>query len=386
MPMIERYTDTLDKRELQALIAPQQPPCLSVFMSTVRAGDGIQQNPIRFKNLITQAREKLRALDWSADEIEAFLQPALDLETQEQFWQVRGDGLALFRSADFFVHYRLATPVNDAVSLDHTFEIVPLLPLVNSDGKFYVLAISQNARRLLECTRCEVKEVELPTAPQNLEEAIRLDTPDRHVQVRTGGTAKGAGVYYGQGGGGEQVIEKQQLQRYIQQVDRVVSDLLDKDNPPLVLAGVEYVCALYRENSHHKPIVPEIINGNPELLPNEALHEQAWQIVAPLFETAVHDAQERFAVLDGRGDQRAVKDIEQIAPAAYYKRVDTLFIPEQTQIWGEFDAENGTVTLAANDMALSRNLINFAAVHTLENGGSVYVLPKGETLKAILRY
>ena len=49
---------TLSPEELKSVITEGHGPAVSIFMPTHRAGPGIQQDPIRLKNLLKQAEEQ----------------------------------------------------------------------------------------------------------------------------------------------------------------------------------------------------------------------------------------------------------------------------------------------------------------------------------------
>jgi hypothetical protein len=46
------------------------------------------------------------------------------------------------------------------VIVSERFHVKPLLPLLSGDGRFYVLALSQNEIRLLQGTRYSVEQVD----------------------------------------------------------------------------------------------------------------------------------------------------------------------------------------------------------------------------------
>ena len=58
--------DTLTRDELRALMEVRDPLCVSIYMPTHRTGD-VQQDPIRLKNLVNQAQEKLVAAGATAE-------------------------------------------------------------------------------------------------------------------------------------------------------------------------------------------------------------------------------------------------------------------------------------------------------------------------------
>lgn len=45
--------------EIKTLVENTQSPCVSLYMPTQKAGPETRQNPIRFKNLIREAEERL---------------------------------------------------------------------------------------------------------------------------------------------------------------------------------------------------------------------------------------------------------------------------------------------------------------------------------------
>ena len=65
---------SLSKDELKTLMSKQKGPCISMFMPAYRAGAEIQQNQIRFRNLLREAEEKLIAAGCRAPEAKALLE------------------------------------------------------------------------------------------------------------------------------------------------------------------------------------------------------------------------------------------------------------------------------------------------------------------------
>ena len=52
--------DSLERQDLRELISQAGGPFVSIYQPTHRAGADIQQDPIRLKNLIREAAEKLK--------------------------------------------------------------------------------------------------------------------------------------------------------------------------------------------------------------------------------------------------------------------------------------------------------------------------------------
>ena len=69
----------------------------------------------------------------------------------------------------------------------------------------------------------------------------------------------------------------------VQQVDHAVRQALSNGSAPLLLAGIAYLLPIYREANTYPQLIEEDITVNPDDLPLNELHAQAWAIVAPRF-------------------------------------------------------------------------------------------------------
>jgi hypothetical protein len=162
--------DLFTRVALNSLLAEHPSPCISLYMPTHRGG--AQEDPIRWRKLLAKANESLASAGWRAAEIKQWLAPAARLLEDTEFWKNQSDGLAAFLAPEFMRLYRLPLMFRDAVVFASQFAIIPLLPLLSGNGRFFVLALSQKAVRLLQGTRYSVSEVGLTGVPQNLAEAL----------------------------------------------------------------------------------------------------------------------------------------------------------------------------------------------------------------------
>jgi hypothetical protein len=378
------FMDSLTREDIKTLIETQGEWCVSLFMPTVRAGAEVQQNPIRFKNLLRNAGDRLSELGMRVPDIEDLLQPAQSILDDLDLWRGNSDGLAVFAASDQMKHYYLPASFDELVIVERRFHIKPLLPLLSHDDRFYILAISQEHIRLLEGTRYSVDEIELVHVPDSLTEALQYDEYRR--LMRTAGSG-GAAILHG---GGEQEA-KLEILRYFQIVDRGLRDLLTDKKSPLVLAGVDYLLPLYREANTYNYLLGEALTGNPETLSAKDLHQRAWQIVKPYFEQEQEEYRALYAKLAGRDEERATDNIKQIVQSAQEGRIAALFVPHGVQQWGVYRAHSHNVHVHPTHQPGDQDLFDLAAAQTFVNGGVVYVVdpdrvPGGGLAAAILRY
>lgn len=382
------HTDLFTIEELKGLMQSQGDTCVSVLMPTRHTTSEALQNPIRFKNLLRQAQSMLAEVNHP--DPSALLDPAEELLDDRDFWRHQGNGLAAYLTAGFFHCYRVPFELAEMVVVSDRFHLKPLLRLLMADDRFYLLALSQNEIRLFECTRHTVSEVELEGIPESLAEALRYDEPERQLQYQTRTPqrpGRRAAVFHGHGGGAE--TSKDDILRYFQTIDRGLQQFLPDGRVPLVLAGVEYLFSIYRQSNTFPFLMDKGVPGNPEGLKGEELHRQAWEIVAPVFDRAKRDEIDRFHALAGAG--KASDDFQEVLDAAHYGRVATLFLSVGVEIWGNYDENEGTITLHEEAQPGDQDLLDLAAAQTIMTGGTVYTVEAEEApgegpLAAIFRW
>jgi hypothetical protein len=239
--------DLFTRADLRALLAEHERPCVSLFMPAHRGG--AEEDPIRFRKLLGQAEERLIKHGLHIPEAREFLAPLHALLEDVSFWPNQCDGLAVFLARDLQRIYRLPWSYQEELEVGGLFQAAPLLPLLHGDGRFYVLAVSQNSVRLFQGTRFTVSPVDLKGVPRNLAEALRTHDRDEVLTFHTRPTSGGSwgAIFEGHGVGIDD--EKDDLLRYFQQIDRGLHYVLREERAPLVLAAVDYLQPIYREAS-----------------------------------------------------------------------------------------------------------------------------------------
>jgi hypothetical protein len=311
------------------------------------------------------------------------------------FWQHQSNGLAMYTCAELFRYYRLPFEFRPLAIVGDRFHIKPLLPLVSVDGRFYVLALSQGEIRLLQCTRYGVSDVNLPRVPDSLADALKWDDPEKRLQFHTATRTPGAkgdrpAIFHGHGVASAD-DPKDYISRYFHKVDKGLTALFAGERAPLVLAAVDYLHPIYRAANTYRRLVDAGIAGNPEALSVEELHRQAWAIVQPLFVAEQEQATDRYRQLAGVGSPRASGDLEEVVRAAYQGRVETLLVAVGEQCWGTFDPASNDVEAHSGRKPADQDLLDFAVIHTLFQGGDVYAIepadvPSGTSVAAVFRY
>jgi hypothetical protein len=363
--------DLITRDDLKALLGERASPRVSLFLPTRRGGS--EADPIRWRKHLAEAKDRLARAGRLAAEIREVLGPAWRLLEDGAFWKDQGDGIAAFLAPNFLRLYRLPLALPDLVVVGSRFYITPLLPLLSGDGRFFVLALSQNAVRLLEGTRDRVSAVNLQGMPRNLAEAPRTHDRDEPLTFHTRPTSGGGwgAIFEGHGVGID--TKKDDLLSYFRRIDRGLHPLLRAEKAPLVLAAVDYLHPLYRRANTYPHLLERGVEGNPDRLSDRELHDRAWPLVRPLFEAGRQRAAARYQQL--AGTEHASAELEAVVAAAYAGRVETLFVAPGRTVWGVFDAAAGRTERHEEPSFGDVDLLDFAAAHTLAHAGTVYAVP-----------
>lgn len=387
--------DILRQNDLKQLIETSGEHCVSFYMPTHRVGREQQQDPVRFKNLVTQAQDKLLEYGMRRPEVQKLLRPAEDLIDDADFWQHQSDGLAAFLSDDSLRTYRLPSKFEELLVIAKSYHIKPLLPLLNENGQFYILAISLNKIRMFLGTRETVSEIDISNIPTSMQEALYMDDPEKHLDFHTGtrnpaGRGSRPASFHGQGAQADEK-DKTNILRFFNYVDEGLSRMLDGITIPMVLAGVDYLLPIYHEANTYSGLLKEGLEGNPDELSARELHQRAWDWIEPMFDADQKEAIREFERLHGEQSKLATDEIKTAVKAAHHGGVDTLFVPLGIQFWGRMIPDDNRVVLDKEPDSENEDLLNFAATQTILNSGRVYAiqpdeLPGNGDLAAILRY
>jgi len=376
--------------QLKVLSEPREGVCISLILPIQQETDKRDENRIRLKNLLREAREELAKLDYRRPDIDQLLAPAEAMVKGGRFPDTDNPGMAIYLAEDFAWAYQLPYMPDETVGVGSQFQVKQLMPL-RSQEAFYVFVLSQKGVRLLRATQYMVERMDLEDMPQSLDEALRWDDPERELQWHSKTAPADGGrsaMFYGHGVGTKEK-HKENLLRYFQMLDQGIQKHLANEDAPLVLAGVDYLLPIYREANTYGRLIEEAIEGSHEQLSDREIRQQAWKLVAPYSE------EEREAAVSlyhqKASKELASADLTKVVPAAHQGRVDTLFVAMNEQRWGKYDPETGQLKLHSQSQPGDIDLLNLATIHTALNDGDIYAVrredvPESESVAAILRY
>ena len=396
---------TITREDLTSLLEPQEGLVVSLFHPTVQGAVEPEENSLHLKNLLGSAKDELAERGLPGAEVDALLAPAFDLLDDRAFWQHQLKGLALFCTKDGMRYWKLPFEVDELVSIGDSVHLKPLLPVLNLQGHFFVLALAQNQVRMYRATEHSIDEVDLTQwgVPTSLMEALRYDDlqkpESQHPNVSgpgrgqandaLAGEAPGRRTHAFHGHGEDGDDQKEQIRRFFNVLDDGLSKALANETAPMVLAGVEYVRPIFKGVTSYNHVLEEGVDGNPEGLRPDEIHAQAWRIVQPHFRGRIRDAKDRYHAGFGRGT--ASDDLADVLAAAYEGRVGVLFALRGARAWGIFDLAGRSADVHAERGPGDVDLVDLACRQTLATGGEVFVveeadMPSATSLAAVYRY
>ena len=283
-------------------------------------------------------------------------------------------------------------PVESCVELSSCFCVAPLVDLLIRDEYFYLLVISKKTVKLFRVDSYGINIVNVDL-PQGIEQVKRLSDLDA-TTFRSGSSGSRApvasqeGSYHGAGGGNPD--GKDNLLVYFEAVDDILfKEIFNKENVPLVLAGVEYEIPIYRSACDYHNVWPEALTGSREHQENGVLYKDAMELMKPYFEQSVSRAVNLF--MNNIATPKTSSMPHTVIPAAYYSQISHLFVAKGEHIRGTFDEMSNELVLHDGPDQDGEDLIDNVVVKTLANGGEVYLLDKEKMpveaqVAAVLRY
>jgi hypothetical protein len=384
-------------KEIFSELANYKADCtVSIYLGAHSSGMEVNEHvdPVNFKNQLQEVSRRLGEKGFNQGQVESWLKPGFDLVRDFDFWTEQSPGLAVFISEGYFKYIKMPVPpVEQTIVIEPSFYVTPLVSLMTSDQYFYILVIAKQCAKVFKADAWSIEPVKDVQLPQSIEEVKRVSGLDATTFRSGSNGSRGPrysqeGVYHGTGGGNPD--GKDNMLVYFEAVDDALWDqLLNKENAPLLLAGVEYEIPIYRQACDYHNIWPEALTGNRERQETHQLYKEAMEVMKPYFEQNKKKALDMY--LNNSANSKTTSIVEDVVPAAYYSQISHLFVAKGEHIWGTFDEMNNELKLHSSPDEDGEDLIDNAVEKTLANGGEVFLLEKEEMpadapMAAILRF
>lgn len=369
------HVDIPTRPELDRLIAMRRDVAVSFYLATTADTQNIDRARIQLGNLLKDAVAQMEDSGATKQAIDAIEDQVHDLQDDDEFWRFQANSLAIFATPDSIQSFRLPTRLQDMVQVSDRLHLKPILRAIGVGQHAFVLALEENAVRLVEVT------ADLP--------AVVVQVPDMPKDAAGfAGTANVNSRSYAQRKGGREG-EKVLLRAYARRIDAVLRPILNGRHEPLILAATEPMNAMFRSVCSYAGLAAEGISASPARMAPGELAEATRPILDAIHADLLAEIRATFNARENDG--RATTQIARAARAATFGAVETLLVDMDEAVPGSIDDTTGEITLASDDSAASYGVVDEIAARVIKSGGQVLAvrredIPNGESLAAILRY
>jgi hypothetical protein len=360
--------------ELRALQEMRGYPLITIAMPTHRSFPDNTQDPIRFKNLVRQVRERLQ-LELSKRDV-ATVVAQLESLAERIDWAHTLDGLIIFLGAGIERFIYLPITVRERVVIDETFATRDLVVAQEALLRYWVLALSTEKSRLFEGWGDQLIEVESEYFPM-LYDGPRSGDPE---QPLPGGFGINPSKY-----------RDEQYRHYFRRVDEALRTTIRDPKALVVVIGVVRNRAYFHEvRSGNYEIIAEI-DGSIE---RESIHQVATSIQPALesyFDRRAHAAIEDLGKSIAQGLYTC--SLADMWHFSRQGRASLLVVERNYAVAGRWDEQKKSFTIVEDptEPGVIDDIVDDIIEATLMHGGRVEfiragMLPSCEHIAMGLRY
>ncbi|HEY1297053.1 MAG TPA: hypothetical protein VGJ60_28585 [Chloroflexota bacterium] len=349
------YVDIPTLAEFRALADTRADMCVSLCVPTSPLPQEAAMSRTELGNLARTALNQLVDAGSSRARVDALRDALADLDQDEQFWRYQANSLAVLATPDSLRTFRLPNRLTPIVEVADRFYLKPLLRAITFPHEAFVLALSENAVRLVEVfADLPAQRVSVADLPASAADAVgRSTVNERSPRGRL------------QGSEGQKVL----LTQYARQVNAALRPVLAGRDAPVILASVEPLASLFRGISTVATLAPQTISGSPERLSDAELATQARPILDDLYAQTVSQLRESFEQRRAQG--RAIRDVAEAARAATFGMIETLLVDIDVMVPGTVDETDGRITLGEERPEQTYGVVDEIARRALLSGARV---------------
>jgi hypothetical protein len=349
------YVDIPTLAEFRMLAEMRADVCISLYVPTSPLTQEAAVSRTELGNLAGQALAQLTDARLARGRADMLRELLAELDADEEFWRYQARSLAVLVTPDNMHTLRLPNRLTPISEVADRFYLKPLLRAITFPHEAFVLALSENAVRLVEVTvDLPAQQVRIADLPSSAADAVRRSSVnERSPRGRL------------QGSEGQKVL----LTQYARQVDAALRPVLAGRETPVILAAVEPLASLFRTVTSVTTLAPELIAGSPDRMTDAELASAARPIMDRLYASELQALRDRFEQRRAQG--RATRDLAQAARAATFGAMETLLVDIDTFVAGTVDEVDGRITLGEGEPHQTYGVVDEIARRALLTGARV---------------
>lgn len=368
------YVDIPTRADIDDLIRVRADFCLSIYLATTPETQNVGASRIAFGNLVREGLRQMAQAGLDKRRL-AILQANCDeLADDDLFWTYQARSLAVLATPDRLRTFRLATAVADSVAVADRFRLRPLLRAVAFPQTAFILALSENAARLIEIfPDMPPQVVRSPDLPKSAADAVGRASVNNLTQNTRIANAEGQTVLLGQ---------------YVRKVSDAVRAALVGHDAPLILAATHPIEPMFRAVNNTPHLLAEGLVMSPDRMTEASLATAARTLLDGHYRSEIAAAHAEWA--QRRSSGRALTKLGEIARAATWGAVDLLMVDIDAMLPGTIDTD-GKLILAEDMLPGTYDVLDEIAGRAILTGARFLAvrsgdLPDGVAIAATLRH
>ncbi|HSH46968.1 MAG TPA: hypothetical protein VK991_00020 [Halomonas sp.] len=368
------YVDMPTAKEIGDLNLVRSDACVSIYLPTTPVTREAEKSRVSLGNLVKKAVGQLEESGLEKRRIWALQEQFDGLLADDDFWNHQASSLAVLATPESLRTYRMANELKEIVEVSDRFHLKPLLRATTFSHAAHVLALSENAVRLIEVSAdLPPREIKVADLPDDLTSVVGPATTKDYTGTGNRTSDRGYGTYQA---------------RYVRKIASVLRPFLMQSNLPLILATTKPLEPLFRSMST-VPALADTIAGNPEHLSEAELASAARPILDAHYAEKIQDFHRLFE--ERTGQNRTTTDISDAARLATFGGIDRLLVDIDGVVDGFVDDETGEVTFGDQGDAINYGIVDEITGRALRTGAKVMAvrkadIPGGHDLAVIARY
>ena len=149
------YVDIPTLPEFKALATVRGDACVSIYLPTTPLPQDSAVSRTELKTFGKEALDQLDEVGCDKRRQASIGEHLAELEEDDEFWRFQAHSLAVFLTPETMRTFRLPNRLTAMVEVSDRFHLKPLLRAVTFPHEAFVLALSENAVRLVEVSICQ---------------------------------------------------------------------------------------------------------------------------------------------------------------------------------------------------------------------------------------